>query len=53
MTITIDHEGSCGTPGCANAGLVFDAPSVDGVVGQIVCGVCGVNFTDRCTPKGE
>lgn len=49
--ITYDYEGSCGTESCENYGIVFDVACLDGVPGQISCGACGVNFTNRCTPK--
>lgn len=49
--IAYDYVGSCGTPKCVNEGMEFDAPSVDGVLQNIYCGACGVEFTDRCVPK--
>lgn len=51
MTITYDHAGACATDGCPNQGMLFDLASVDGVKGSIVCGGCGVDFTDLCVPK--
>lgn len=51
MNIQIVHEGSCDTVGCGNYGAVFDAPSIDGVVQPIVCGVCGEDFSDNCKLK--
>lgn len=53
MIVVYDHEGSCGTPGCVNQNVVFDVPTIDGRMSPMVCGVCRVDFTDRCTPKGE
>ena len=49
--IAYDYEGSCATPECINLDMVFDAPSVDGVLQNIYCGACGVEFTDTCTLK--
>jgi len=51
MNIEILHKGSCNTNGCENFGAVFDAPSLEGVLQPIVCGVCGVEFTNNCIPK--
>lgn len=51
MIVTYDHEGSCGVAGCENKGIVFDAPTYEGHMSAMICGACGVNFTDRCTPK--
>ena len=53
MIVTYDYEGACATPDCTNRGIVFDVATVDGVMGQIVCGACGANFTDLCTPKAQ
>lgn len=51
MEIAMTHEGACATDGCINEGVAFDAPSIDGVVQTIICGGCGVDFRERCTPK--
>jgi hypothetical protein len=51
MNIQIIHEGACSTQGCGNSGVVFDAPSIDGVVQPIICGVCGIDFSDNCKLK--
>lgn len=51
MNISISHEGSCHTNGCQNFGVVFDAPSIDGIVQPIICGVCGVDFSSMCVSK--
>jgi hypothetical protein len=51
MSIEIIHEGACETKDCENEGLLFDAPSIDGVVQPIICGVCGVDFSSTCTLK--
>lgn len=51
MNIEILHQGACATLGCINAGIVFDAPSIDGVIQPIVCGVCGEDFSQSCTLK--
>lgn len=51
MNIQYNYEGSCGTAGCMNYGVLIDVPSVDGVLQQVVCGPCGIQFTDRCVPK--
>jgi hypothetical protein len=48
MNIISDYHGSCGTLGCMNYGVDFAAVSVDGVLQNIVCGACGIDFTDRC-----
>lgn len=45
------HEGKCGTPGCLNENIVFDAPSINGVIQNIICGVCFVDFRNNCWPK--
>lgn len=49
--IEFTHEAACSTSGCINNGIVFDAPSISGVVQNIVCGGCGVDFTANATPK--
>jgi hypothetical protein len=49
--ITFDYHGYCDTQGCANEGLWFDAPSLDGVLQRIGCGICGADFTHTCVPK--
>jgi hypothetical protein len=49
--IAYDYVGACATPDCVNNGIMFDAPSVDGVLQNIFCGGCGVEFTDLCVPK--
>lgn len=49
--IEVLHEGSCHTEGCSNYGVVFDAPSLGGVVGTIICGVCLQDFSQYCTLK--
>lgn len=51
MNIEILHQGSCQTVNCENYGVVFDAVSLDGVIQPIVCGACGVEFTDNCIEK--
>lgn len=51
MSVQFDYEGSCQTINCGNQGVIFDAPSLDGVLQNIVCGVCGVDFTGNCQPK--
>lgn len=45
------HEAACPTAGCVNNGMLFDVPSVGGVVQNIVCGGCGNDFTAEATPK--
>jgi hypothetical protein len=47
------HEGYCHTEECHNYGYLFDAPSIDGVVQSIVCGVCGIDFTEYCVLKED
>jgi len=49
--IEILHEGYCHTEDCENYGIVFDAPSLGGVVGTIICGVCMIDFSEYCTLK--
>lgn len=51
--IDVIHEGSCGTSGCENQGIVFDVVSVAGVVMFAICGACGVDFRDRCTLRAS
>jgi len=51
MKIEVLHEGSCQTNSCQNYGAVFDAPSLDGELQPIVCGVCGEEFTSNCILK--
>lgn len=51
MNIQILHKGACSTEGCENLGVFFDAPSLDGELQPIVCGVCGVDFTENCVLK--
>jgi hypothetical protein len=51
MKIEILHEGSCQTTSCENYAVLFDAPSLDGELQPIVCGVCGEEFTNNCTLK--
>jgi hypothetical protein len=51
MNIEIIHEGSCSTEDCGNKGVNFDAPSIDGVVQPIICGVCGIDFSNNCKLK--
>ena len=42
------YRGACKTQGCHNEGVEFDAPSFDGQVFPIICGVCGVDFAPLC-----
>lgn len=42
------YQGACATKGCHNEGVVFDAPSYQGTVFPIYCGVCGVDFSPKC-----
>lgn len=51
MNIEVLHEGYCHTQGCQNYGAIFDAPSIDGDVQPIICGVCGEDFSQYCTLK--
>lgn len=51
MNIEILHHGSCQTENCENFGVLFDAPSLDGELQPIVCGVCGEEFTNNCVLK--
>lgn len=48
MNVEYNHVGSCGTVSCGNYGVEFTVASLDGVIGFAVCGVCGVDFRDRC-----
>lgn len=49
--IDLLHEAACNTPNCINNGIVFDVPSIGGVIQNIVCGGCGNDFTANATPK--
>ena len=51
MNIEILHEGSCQNEDCQNFGAVFDAPSLDGELQPIICGSCGIEFTNNCVLK--
>ena len=53
MNIQSIHEGSCKNTSCSNYGVIFNAPSIDGIVQPIICGVCGEDFSQECTEKGS
>lgn len=49
--IEVTHQGACATSGCELQGVVYDIRSIDGSLVQIVCGVCGTDFSSTATPK--
>jgi hypothetical protein len=50
-SIEYNYHGSCGNIDCGNYAVDFDAVSVEGVLQNIICGACGIDFTDRCVEK--
>jgi hypothetical protein len=54
-TPSYDHVAECSSlclrPPCPNEGIVYDVPSLDGRISQMICGTCGVNFTTNVVPK--